>query len=113
MGTRELLRRIGQWCVVSGAVGAFALAGCGDEGIEGAVVDRWEGEGCQPACIYHASEGQPRMRCLPPSGGPEACIEEGTPNVACTTGLPTCNTEDGLPRCLQQPESRQKPLCVP
>ncbi len=72
----------------------FVAAGCG-----GSTIDRWEGEGCQPACVRHYDQGQPRAQCATPDGDTEACrrSDEGLPS--CAQGRLSCETEDGLPRC--------------
>ena len=87
----------------------FAL-GCGDG------VDRWDGEGCQPACDRIPTEmdvpADVRAVCLDEDKQPDSCAAAGTMTVTCEGmgGVLTCDTEDGLPRCVGA--TVERPFCT-
>ncbi len=88
-----------------------SLMGCSER------VDRWPGDGCQPACVIIDTEGTNeqdlRAVCLTPGEEVGACAEMGLNTVVCENegDIPTCDTEDGKPRCLGGPVER--PICAP
>ena len=94
--------------IVSGVL-ALLVSACGDG------VDRWDGPGCQPACVRIPVTGDDtaseRAVCIERDNGQSACLEEGLTNVVCenTGDLPTCDTDDGLPRCLGG--AIERPVC--
>lgn len=93
---------LGVLCV---AAAAMAL-GCGGDG-----VDRWSGDGCQPACLRQESDGIPVLACVTKGHDIDKCREMEMGNVACAgEAMPTCDTEDGRPRCPGDVEER--PICT-
>lgn len=98
-------------CLGLGAVliGAMAVLGGGCGGNGG--FDRWNGEGCQPACVRQTADGTPALSCVTPGNNVEKCQEMDLANVSCEgEGVPTCDTEDGKPRC---PDSvNERPICT-
>ena len=94
-------------------VAAAGLLGWLGGGCGGSTVDRWDGEGCQPACVRHYDQGQPRAQCATADEDTEACRERGEGLPSCAQGRLSCDTEDGLPRCEGAPEAFQKPTCTP
>ncbi len=88
---------------------ACLVSACGDG------VDRWSGEGCQPACVRIPITGddstRERAMCVNRDNEPGQCLEEGITNVVCENAgdVVTCDTDDGLPRCLGGPIER--PVC--
>lgn len=79
-----------------GLLFALALFACGN------TTSRLEGEGCQPACVMVAVDGDPTevdtsTDCLDEDESPTECIASGQGTVLCQTGTPSCET--GVPTC--------------
>jgi hypothetical protein len=85
------------------ALGAFVV-GCGDG------VDRWPGEGCQPACVVNAGSKERTAACVDPGGSNFACLEMDQGNVSCEEGELIGCDEENRPRCTS--EAFEKPICV-
>lgn len=86
-----------------------SLVACGDE------VSRWDGPGCQPACVRQNTEGDTEQRlvavCLNENLQPDTCNTEGTVTVTCpgAGATVTCEGAGSLPTCDGPIE---RPLCT-
>lgn len=95
------------WGAIVMGVMALLVGGCGGDG----GFDRWDGDGCQPACVHQTADGTPALSCVTPGNDIEKCQDMDMGNVACEgDGVPTCDTEDGLPRCLDS--MTERPVCT-
>ncbi|MBX3247148.1 MAG: hypothetical protein KF901_08210 [Myxococcales bacterium] len=75
---------------------AFSLFACDN------TTARLDGDGCQPACVTVAVDGESSevdtsTDCLDEDESPVACLGGGQGTVLCQTGLPSCET--GVPTC--------------